>query len=401
MRHLALGGATFTVTRMSAMTATQTKITILSNTEMSKYDGKEYHTSELAWKLSRSFETKHDLESILQIDTAVNELATVTFNLECTMLEQEIFASARNSHIWSRNYQIDDPTQWIIPDAVQKHVDIIELTRRHNIMLAEKNKFKSQDEYRLYMPLSCMTSFTTTMNIRSLTKMIQFFHRLSHVQHLQDQFQQTRNELERALIVLCGSRSRAWMLIETMPEVDFLPLIKTLQAGTIGDFVIVATEIPIALRSDLIQHRLLQFRDSFKKIILNSNVWNLPLNTKVLTEIAASKDTWQAIISKRLCWLSHYELWKPILSQLEEIVSTTHEKLPCSSEGICPYAVDAELQYMEKGGLPCPEFAYLQNLDIEPSTFNTMQDRAKNLPSFWTRILNMLEKNGYVNAPKE
>ena len=75
--------------------------------------GKSYkHLAREAWELSRSKDDETPLKRILSIDAPVNEIPSLVLNIECTILEREIFASYRDHVMWARTSRVDNPLEF-------------------------------------------------------------------------------------------------------------------------------------------------------------------------------------------------------------------------------------------------------------------------------------------------
>ena len=153
------------------------KIEIISDDRVSS--GK--NLSRVAWELSRSPDDTTPLDTILSIDAPVNEIPSVVMSVQCTILEREIFASFRDHVMWARTSRVDAPSEFVVPEYFQ-------LSEDNETILLLKQKIKAdmdagiiQDEYRLHMPISAITSFTTRLSWRGLVKIYKLYEHLATI----------------------------------------------------------------------------------------------------------------------------------------------------------------------------------------------------------------------------
>lgn len=354
------------------------------------------HLSRVAWEESRSKQDPTSLINILSIDAPVNELPVATFTLQCTILEREIFTSARDHHIWARTSRVDSPTGWTIPPCLYEDSFVTE-----DIPLNIKKRIQNdldagipQDEARLHIPICSYTAFTTTMDLRSVVKFIKYFRHLGSLRkELTRQLNITADLLyNEVLVPLVQSRDYADTMLQTYMLAEFLHKYEY-QDGTttrIGNFLVVTTETTLSLRTQAIRHRTYHVADNILDMILESdNPWLIKIGDKVKIQISAPVDIWMKTISKRQCWIAHHGLWKPVIDAASPHLPITEDDLPCSSSGACPYVRDAELRFTDKDpGSPCPKFVKIYDKELSQKLIDDMHFEGSMKPSFWEPLIN-------------
>ena len=153
------------------------KIEIISDDRVSS--GK--NLSRVAWELSRSPDDTTPLDTILSIDAPVNEIPSVVMSVQCTILEREIFASFRDHVMWARTSRVDAPSEFVVPEYFQLSEDNDKIILLKEKIKADMDAGIIQDEYRLHMPISAMTSFTTRLSWRGLVKIYKLYQQLAKI----------------------------------------------------------------------------------------------------------------------------------------------------------------------------------------------------------------------------
>lgn len=368
---------------------------------LNNFNADNKHISRVAWEESRSKDDPAPLIDILKIDAPCNELPTATFTIQCTILEREIFTSARDHHIWARTSRVDSPTGWIIPSCLYDESLVSEdipLNIKHQIQSDLDNEIP-QDEARLHIPLCSYTAFTTTMDLRSIVKFIKYLRHLgSSRRELTTQLYSTANLLyTEVLIPMVGSQEYADTIINTYMLAEFLHKYEYDDGRTvrIGNFLVVTTEATISLRTQAIRHRTYHVSDNILDLILSvDNPWLIRIGDKIKIQISAPVDIWMKTISKRQCWIAHHGLWKPIIDAASPHLPITESDLPCSTSGACPYVRDAELRFTDKDpGSPCPKFVKIYDKDLTSGLFKDMHVEGSMKPSFWEPLINSCSSN--------
>lgn len=316
-----------------------------------------------SWRLSRDFNTD-PTEDIVCVDAPVNEMVHAYLHFQDFMiLEREIFVAPRNHIIWARTSRVDDPLKFQVPVNFSTLADF-ELTR--DKMQYEAAKGGQQDQWRMGLPLAAMTSWTSKISFRDLVKLQQYFSYLTAhpkvLPLLVGRLHQISIQLKAVIYHLLNSDELTEKVISTMKLVKYLAedyhQIEPGRTKLEGSMVI-AAEIPIALRAQVIRHRNVQFVDNYFQLLC-SDWYNKTIGDKVKIELSATNEIWNSIASKRSCWIAQEELWKPILEQIGTSI------LPCAN-GICPYDEDARLRLTPADpGAPCPVHCDLNKIDKAP-----------------------------------
>lgn len=360
----------------------------------SSVDGK--HISRVSWEESRSKDDPAPLIDILKIDAPVNELPMATFTIRCTILEREIFTSARDHHIWARTSRVDDPVTWKIPACLYDEgivPDDVILNIKHKI---ESDLLKGipQDEARLNIPICSYTSFTTTMDLRSVVKMIKYLRHLGSLRkELTTQLNSTADDLYMSVLLplVNMDQEAADAILHTYMLAEFLHKFEYEDGSTqrVGNFLVVSTETTLSLRTQAIRHRTYHVADNILDMILTGNdPWLIRIGDKIKIQISAPIDIWMKTISKRQCWIAHHGLWKPVIDAASPHLPISESDLPCSSSGACPYVRDAELRFTDKDpGSPCPKFVRIYDKQLTTELFDAMTREASFKPSFWSGMI--------------
>lgn len=360
-----------------------------------KYSDDGTHLSRVAWEESRSKNDPASLTDILKIDAPVSEIPSAVFTIQCTILEREIFTSARDHHAWARTSRVDSPTGWLVPPCLidsgivsdEAVVDLKQLIQQ------DLDNGVAQDLARLNIPVCALTAFTTSMDIRSIAKMVLYFRKLSkEVPVLAGPLTQTADSLySEVLVPMVESEDNAKLILSTYLTPDYLPDFDYDDGVTsrIGNFLVVTTRTTLSLRTQAIRHRTFQIADSFLKLIKTvDNPWMIKIGQEVDIQISAPVDIWMKTVAKRQCWIAHHGLWKPVIDAASPYLPISEDDLPCKESGACPYVRDAELRFTDKDpGSPCPKFVQFYNKDLTPELFKDMRAEAFVKPSFWESLV--------------
>lgn len=360
-----------------------------------KYSADGTHLSRVAWEESRSKNDPASLTDILKIDAPVSEIPSAVFTIQCTILEREIFTSARDHHAWARTSRVDSPTGWLVPQCLLDSgiVSDEQVVNLKQIIQQDLDNNVAQDLARLNIPVCALTAFTTSMDIRSIAKMILYFQKLSaEVPVLRDQLLQTAQSMySEVLIPMVEGEDNANIILATYLTPDYLPEFSYDDGVTsrVGNFLVVTTKTTLSLRTQAIRHRTFQISDSFLNLIRTvENPWMIRIGQEVDIQISATVDIWMKTVAKRQCWIAHHGLWKPVIEAASPYLPISEDDLPCKESGACPYVRDAELRFTDKDpGSPCPKFVLYYNKDLTPSLFDDMRAEASVKPSFWESLV--------------
>ena len=325
-----------------------------------------------AWTNSRHLDDT-PVEQLYGIDAPVSDFATVTLDVQCTIIEREIICTFRDHIIWARTSRVDDPADF----EVDEHFDP-ELYIHHKLkMQFERGQGIAQDIYRMSLPVVALTRLTMKISARSLVKLMRSFTLLGVNDQL---FYDAAMECQRVYREAFGHEPP-----ESIKYVELFPDIMIGDTGCIGDQLIVTTTVPIALRAQMIRHRSLALKTN-KTDLLYDYEGNI-IGTHVQIQASADKSVWIDLIAKRACWMAQADLWAPLLNRVSRMINLESRALPCKN-GTCPYDKDAQLRYTDADpGAPCAMHSVLTGTKIKD--FNPIHDQMvrEQRPHFWINII--------------
>jgi len=354
------------------------KIEIISDDRVSS--GK--NLSRVAWELSRSPDDTTPLDTILSIDAPVNEIPSVVMSVQCTILEREIFASFRDHVMWARTSRVDAPSEFVVPEYFQLSEDNDKIILLKEKIKADMDAGIIQDEYRLHMPISAMTSFTTRLSWRGLVKIYKLYQQLAKIN---EYFIVGKTEL--------NNKFQLHKYAGNYSYVDPIPMLKENErkSGVIGPIVTVCQEMTIGLRAQVVRHRNYTIKDNLMEIIKSEDCWTRTLGDKITISISAEIDFWKTVVNKRQCWIAQYGIWKDIIIAAQEYIFISEQDLPCN-KGFCPYTRDAELRHTDDDpGAPCPIHSDLTSTPIDQKYMDMVRIEASYRPAFWQKHIEKLE----------
>lgn len=335
------------------------------------------------WLTSRPKLTREEVNvlDVMKLDVPVNELVSLTLEVTCPIILREVFTVLRDHSLWARTSRVDNITEGFTVHESQRENEEHFLKVASDIQSLSKLDVH-QDSFRLHLPLVAMTGFTTTLNFRTLIKVVKFLNSL-------------KSELafdlgEKLVDALCTVYDREVIaqVIQSYNYADYAPLTKVKEPSFDGNahFITVGTKIKFSLYAQLIRHRTLNVLSNLRELIEHDNIHKLDQNSEIEVVINASKPVWDSIIKKRLCWIAHAELWLP-LTTLFGVQGK--ESLPCAS-GSCPFKVDAEARYSDKDpGVPCPIYSNLYDkpkAEYVDAMLKEVEDGGR--PHFWKFEIN-------------
>jgi hypothetical protein len=352
------------------------KIEILS-------DVVSYQPAIIGWRNSRDQDS--DVSRLPLIDTPVNEFPTVFLSFEnFTILEREIFTSARNHVIWARGSRVDDPLKFCVPEEFS----LSDLNLRSlNEMTARKDAGEQQDQWRMHLPLVSLTSWSARMSYREVVRWSKYFDHLTTKSHylLRKRFRKIAERFRQIAIMFVGDMADE--------AIEIFKLVKFLDEADDHDAHIryvarsrISQMIPMALRAQIVRHREITFIDGLFDMLCSENFRSFNLSTPIFFAANATDETWRSVIGKRACWISQAELWQPIVSNFETIGC-----LPCS-DGYCPYETDAHARLTDADpGAPCPRFCNLNGISKIPFKLKMQLEasvRGAKPGSYWDQEIN-------------
>lgn len=334
-----------------------------------------------AWRLSRDPSQHPDTEMIAGVDAPVMEMPSAILNFqEFTIVEREIFCSLRNHVVWARTSRVDDPREFTCPEIFR--TDDHELYRRRMILCAEQGQ--KQDEWRLLLPLCAHTNWTQRISLRDLARLAVYFGYLQKKvadRQLAIRFGEVQYRIIETLCEMLDGKL-AIALLNSQKVIKFLheeSLPVTINSTRLPNFTIINACVNVGLRAQIVRHRELQFVDDFLSVINTDDFSHLQLSKLVNMQLVARNDVWQAVLSKRACWIAQAELWQPLIKSFG-----WHPPLPCAETNQCPFEVDARAR-LEPGkdpNPPCPVFCNLYKVPKGPH-ISAMMAEAKRRGDFW------------------
>lgn len=358
------------------------------------------HLSRLAWELSRSVDDATPLESILAIDAPVNELPSVVLNITCSVLEREILTTPRDHVMWARTSRVDDPANMVPAESVLEYwnvptTDYLQFLNARDKMREIKAAGQElQDNYRMGLLMSAETSFTTTLNLRSLIKMIKTFDELIETYEHLSPLQSLRDGLfDVARDIVGGGESDpyavVYKLLQTYKSPHYFDKLRPDHdaSGRVADVLVVSVIGNLSLRAQVVRHRTLHVEDDFASLLASKHCWLTPIGAPCQMQISAPVSIWHGILSKRMCWIAQHDLWKVVLDKAMELMprEDVENMLPCSG-GVCPYVRDAEIRYtIHDPGPVCPRFAKIYRRPIPEDQKSLVTRVAKGRP-YWEAL---------------
>lgn len=326
-----------------------------------------------AWTNSRHLDDT-PVEQLYGIDAPVADFASVTLDVQCTIIEREIICTMRDHIAWARTSRVDDPADF----EIDEHHDPADYIQMKLKMQAARAQGVAQDTYRMSLPVVALTRLTMKISARSLVKLMRSFQQLG-----------VNDQLFYDAAVECQRVYREAFGHETPESIKYVELFPDILAengtGVAGDQVVITTHVPIALRAQMIRHRALYTKTS-KTDLLYDYEGNT-IGTEVLIQASGDRSVWEDLIAKRACWMAQADLWAPLLNRVSMMLGIEKRALPCKN-GSCPYDKDAQLRYTSADpGAPCPMHSVLTSTKIED--FNPIHDQMvrEQRPHFWMNII--------------
>jgi hypothetical protein len=344
------------------------------------------------WRLSREEWVHYPWEEVYSTDCPVTELPSCVLHFhEFPMIIREILASSRTHVMWART-SVEYPTEFKVPGFLSGVVDVDKHDAARKKMEEMRAAGLHRDEWRPNLPMSAVTSFCMRISFRDLVKYAMYFQYLSGVNvKLFRLFLETKKSICHVIDKFTGSSSRTSRCFGDMKLAKFLHEGKMIEAPmvrTAGHYV-ANFSVPMWIRAHLVRHRPLSIVDDFYQLLLRDDVLDIPISTPIQMEIAATKDFWMTIVSKRTCWLLQTTLsaekdpWQTIIDGFGEF---QRDVLPCR-DGKCPYDADAYLRITDYDpSVPCPIHVGFRGLD-KSKWVDEMRVAAKGRSPFWRDII--------------
>lgn len=316
-----------------------------------------------AWLISRpTANPVNAADEALLIDAPINDLPTFILHMRVPILFREIIFTMRDHHAWARTSRVDDLNVWPIwagvDDIDMSHISVLAQDMTDLMSLGS-----GQDNYRSLLPMSYMTEFTIALSLRQAIRLLKYFDMISNYSAIREACSSFIDQLWQTLEfhgVQVGKLAYVYRLVDFCP-----PLTPTVSGGRgrIGETIVVKVVRPMMLRAQVIRHGELSVVDNMFDFIKSPRVFSIPVSALIYMEISANSHVWRGLISQRNCWLAHADLWEPIVSQVNNYM-TSDFALPCSN-GVCPYDGDCKQRlFGTDPGVPCPRHLNLAHGDL-------------------------------------
>jgi hypothetical protein len=344
-------------------------------------------------------------EELLKLDAPIGDLPSVVLCFQAPILLREVITSFRDIGVWSQSTRVLDLNKWDVVHGISGQEQLA--IHAHHATYLKELQTKPQDQARMWLPTAHVSKFVVRMSLRTLVKLYRYFNELMDYAtgSAKDVAAEMSDELYRVQLkiyseldtdvalseyleseqqIIHGIRSIPFLegLIKAINYVEVLhPL--TDAFGTKGDkdTISICTTMSIAMRAQIIRHRMFQVADDFKLLFKCDNILATPIREEIRVKITASASVWREVARTRNCWLAQGELWAPILREVNKYLGDENLPLPCS-DGTCSYHAECMKRInCEEPGLPCPRHILLRNKmgDPQPAElfttyFNTEED---------------------------
>lgn len=333
-----------------------------------------------AWRTSRPNDAEPDFYQVLKMDVPVNEFAFFQFELTAPIAIRELICAMRNHVVWARSSRVDDLNEWPLWNSIGR-AGISDCAVLFDKMQSEM-KEKHQDDFRRHLPLAYMTTFSFGMSFRDLIKFLTA---------LSDENKEIFRSVKSALILAVQNKN--FVLSKKIGEAveerwykphDLFPEFQPSHDALVGSFASISLKTNLQLRSQLIRHRALQFRDGFGQFF--NGMLASPMSSSIDMQVLVPIDFAKDLICKRQCWIAQESLWRQMLDKLSALVGeTTVPVLPCD-DGICRFKRDNDLRKQKKDpSPPCPIAARLENekMELQEKEFAIKYSEMRSHRQFW------------------
>lgn len=322
-------------------------------------------------------------EELLKLDAPIGDLPTVVLCFQAPILLREVITSFRDLGVWSQSTRVLNLENWDIVEGLSDYeYGRIDYDLKYYFDLESISK--TQDLARMWLPTSHVSKFIVRISLRTLVKLYHYFNHLEkNAQgHIKGVIRQMCDELFNVMESIFfdlfddGFKNLAYIddLLKSINFVEVLPEINGhFSTSGDGDSITVCTTLPIAMRAQVIRHRMFQVVDDFKSLFQEEHILSTPIKKQIRVKISANTSVWKEVARTRNCWLAQGELWSPILREVNGIMLKSGNgmelPLPCS-HGVCTYHAECMKRLnKDEPGLPCPRHIILRDKmgDKEPS----------------------------------
>lgn len=316
-----------------------------------------------AWKVSRP-SSNDEYVDIANIDLPFNEFVNVHLEIQSTLIEREIFATFRRHVMWAQTSRVQNPLAFeVISSSINPNVgenpDHYEASR--GIMIDLCDMGVRQDDYRIYLPLVSLTTYSISTDIRTIIKIAGYFEYLSvYSVSFREQFLHFSRLLLKSINKFTTSNgidTKNFKVDKILSE-DYRHIGN--EAKITNGVYIVDCEIPFHLRAQLVRHRNIGIRDNFFRMLKHENAHLFTMDIPMSVQFFGDREAIESVVSKRNCWLANYKVWKDLLDVIND---SGNQILPCTGKDFCPYAGDAQLRIEGKDpNPPCPKHMRLHGI---------------------------------------
>ena len=213
------------------------------------WSGDTRHLSDVAWVGSRHNDgTK--LTDILKNDLPVNDIPSVVLSITSTIAEREVITSFTDHVMWARTSRVDDPLDFTVDEVFKNTLDVGLIKKQMKRM---KQKNLRQDDYRLLLPLSAMTTYMIRISLRSLVKLGLVFSDLSGKMYVDEYCMLFANACVSIddFSTLIMPPEQYDSMLESYSTPKLFPNISNMESGCVGDVIVATLEAPFSLRTYL------------------------------------------------------------------------------------------------------------------------------------------------------
>jgi hypothetical protein len=343
-----------------------------------------------AWGTSRPNDKTSKLVDVLKVDTPVNEIEDFILTVKCPIIFREMLFSLRDHVAWARTSRVDDLNRWEVYYQYADHPGVKEC---YKSMMSAQVRNEAQDNFREWLPMVYLTSFTLKLSARTLIRFTQGINELRKSISLErsPKLWDMVNDFYKELRWAINQSIYQDLPIETYGAENIFPMCDNIDVANVSvmqEFVYCyVTDVPVSLRAQLVRHRPVMIRDTMRNFLTEDGV-TMPIRSPVDVAMVMSLETAQNMVKKRNCWIAQEDLWSPIVKQLNKALGPSDGFiLPCTNKTECPVAQDNQLRYDGKDPAPpCPIWC---GMGAKPVTFNQRTDvlryieKRTNSTKFW------------------
>lgn len=353
---------------------------------------------------------------VLCIDAPITEFAHMQAEVRAPILVREVFATARNHIMWAQTSRNADLTKTEIYNYCMSETCEQNATGWLIDMEESRNKGATQDQYRLKLPLSAMTTFSVSLTWRDMVRLMKYFNQLAESavdECVQAMFSETASQLLMLIEVIVdqyrgqdGSLSKLLTSIKPQPLLSEkkMTVFNVLSSTDKRDGIVsVGMTMSWALRAQLVRHRNLLVQDNFFERIRDCSILSShALESLLSVSVAGTVDTWRTLVRERVCWIAQADLWKPLIDRVVPMIGGVDDfasLLPCA-DGTCPFDLDARqrLHGTDPGPI-CPRHTAIYSPDgfkLKPERVAQLRQHTNTMgngtaaQSYWLSLIDTL-----------